>query len=45
MNEKEVNLPGIVQLPEGHLDFYQDELVLPAQIIEKALRKYYSHLE
>ena len=35
MNDKEVNLPEIVQLPKGHLDFYRDELALPAQIIEK----------
>lgn len=34
-------MPGIFQLPEDHLDFYQDELVLPGhgQIIAKAFEK------
>ena len=45
MNDKEVNLPEIVQLPKGHSDFYQDELALAAQIIEKVLRKHYSCFE
>ena len=45
MNDKKVNLPKIFQLPKGHLDFYQDELALPAQIIAKVLRKYYSCFE
>ena len=45
MNDKEVNLPEIVQLPKGHWDFYQDELALLAQIIAKVLRKYYSCFE
>ena len=45
MNDKEVNLPEIIQLPKGHSDFYQDELALPTQIIEKVLREYYSCFE